>query len=65
MSVKVIYIAGVPASGKTTLFKRIRERLFSEATEFKFGKCLKALLSQLAKTKKEISSTNIMVKNNG
>ena len=39
MSVKVIYIAGVPASGKTTLFKRIRERLFSEATEFTFGKC--------------------------
>lgn len=39
MSVNVIYIAGVPASGKTTLFKRIREHLFNEATEFKFGKC--------------------------
>lgn len=39
MSAKVIYIAGVPASGKSTLFKLIRKHLFGEAKEFKHGKC--------------------------
>lgn len=39
MSAKVIYIAGVPASGKSTLFKMIRKHLFSESKEFKHGKC--------------------------
>lgn len=39
MSAKVIYLAGVPASGKSTLFKIIREHLFGEAKEFKYGKC--------------------------
>lgn len=38
MNTKVIFIAGVPASGKTTLFKRIREALFANPTEFKHGK---------------------------
>lgn len=38
MKAKVIYIAGVPASGKTTLFKRIRERFFTCSSEFKSGK---------------------------
>lgn len=38
MAVKVIYVAGVPACGKTTLFKRIREELFLNETEFKDGK---------------------------
>ena len=38
MNTKVIYVAGVPASGKTTLFKRIRERLFKECKKFKEGK---------------------------
>lgn len=38
MSVKVIYVAGVPATGKTTLFKQIRARLFPTFTEFKDGK---------------------------
>lgn len=39
MSTKVIYLAGVPASGKTTIFKRIRERLFTTCTDFKSGLC--------------------------
>lgn len=39
MAVKVIYIAGVPASGKSTLFKKIRACLFENATEFREGKC--------------------------
>lgn len=39
MSAKVIYIAGVPASGKTTLFKRIRQELFTSSEEVKHGKC--------------------------
>lgn len=38
MGVKVLFVAGVPASGKTTLFKRIREALFVDSTEFKNGK---------------------------
>ncbi len=38
MKTKVIFIAGVPASGKTTLFKRIRETLFVNHTDFKHGK---------------------------
>lgn len=38
MATKVIYIAGVPASGKSTMFKRVRELLFGDATEFKEGK---------------------------
>lgn len=38
MKTKVIFIAGVPASGKTTLFKRIRETLFTNCSEFKHGK---------------------------
>lgn len=39
MAVKTIYLAGVPASGKSTLFKMIRSQLFDEAKEFKDGKC--------------------------
>ncbi len=39
MAVKVIYIAGVPACGKSTLFKKIRSCLFEGATEFREGKC--------------------------
>lgn len=38
MAVKVIYIAGVPASGKSTLFKHVREHLFNGAVEFRKGK---------------------------
>lgn len=38
MAAKVIYIAGVPASGKSTLFRLVRQRLFDGATEFKEGK---------------------------
>ena len=38
MATKVIYIAGVPASGKSTLFKQVRQRLFEGATDFKEGK---------------------------
>ena len=38
MNTKVIFIAGVPASGKTTLFKRIREHFFGSFQEFKDGK---------------------------
>lgn len=38
MTTKVIFVAGVPATGKTTLFKRIRERLFKQCNEFKEGK---------------------------
>lgn len=37
-SVKTIYIAGVPASGKTTIFRKLREALFDGATEFMHGK---------------------------
>lgn len=39
MKVKTIYLAGVPASGKTTIFKRIREKLFVDAETLSFGKC--------------------------
>lgn len=38
MAVKVFFVAGVPACGKTTLFKRIREELFADCKEFKDGK---------------------------
>ena len=38
MAVKVFFIAGVPACGKTTLFKQIRVQLFSESKEFRDGK---------------------------
>lgn len=36
---KTIYLGGVPASGKSTLFRRIRGELFSHATAFKHGLC--------------------------
>lgn len=39
MAVKVVYVAGVPASGKSTLMKRVRALSFVNSTEFKFGKC--------------------------
>lgn len=39
MAVKTIYLAGVPASGKSTLFKMIRSQKFDGAKEFKDGKC--------------------------
>lgn len=39
MGVKVIYIAGVPASGKSTLFKELRDKFFATPSEFKEGKC--------------------------
>lgn len=39
MDAKVIYIAGVPASGKSTLFRLIRKHLFDGAKEFRIGKC--------------------------
>lgn len=39
MATKVIYIAGVPASGKSSLFKLIREELFGNASNFQQGKC--------------------------
>lgn len=35
---KVIYIAGVPASGKTTLFKKLRQKYLTGAKEFRRGK---------------------------
>lgn len=38
MAVRVIYVAGVPASGKSTLFKRLRLQYFNESTDFKVGK---------------------------
>lgn len=38
MTAKVIFVAGVPACGKTTLFKKIRESLFMDSKEFKQGK---------------------------
>lgn len=38
MAVKVIYIAGVPASGKTTLLKMVRNELFAGASSFREGK---------------------------
>lgn len=37
MSVRVLSIAGVPASGKTTLLWRLRSRIMSEATVFAHG----------------------------
>ena len=37
-SVKTIYVAGVPASGKTTIFRKLRQALFDGATEFRYGK---------------------------
>lgn len=39
MSARVIYIAGVPASGKSSLMKLVRENLFTDSTEFKHGLC--------------------------
>lgn len=50
MDAKAIYIAGVPASGKSTLFKLIRERLFEGAKEFRSGKC-KGIESKCGKYK--------------
>lgn len=38
MKIKVIFVAGVPASGKTTIFRKLREALFDGATEFMYGK---------------------------
>lgn len=38
MNAKVIFVAGVPASGKTTLFKELREKYFADSSEFKEGK---------------------------
>lgn len=38
MAVKVIYVAGVPASGKSTLMRRVREELLDGAAPFKEGK---------------------------
>lgn len=35
MNTKVIFLAGVPCSGKTTIFKRIRGKLFQDYTEIK------------------------------
>lgn len=37
MSVKVLYLAGVPASGKSSIFRKLRERYFTEPTEFTHG----------------------------
>ncbi|MCM1168918.1 MAG: P-loop-containing protein [Bacteroides sp.] len=37
MNAKCIYLAGVPASGKSTLFKRLRTELFQDAEPFKHG----------------------------
>lgn len=39
MSAKVIYIAGVPASGKSSLMKLVRDNLFADCKEFKHGLC--------------------------
>lgn len=39
MPARTIFIAGVPASGKSTLFKRIREELFNDSSAFKHGSC--------------------------
>ena len=38
MSVRVIYIAGVPASGKSSLLRQVRQALFEGAAEFREGK---------------------------
>lgn len=37
MSVRVLYLAGVPASGKSSIFRKLRERHFTEPTEFTHG----------------------------
>lgn len=39
MAVKVIYIAGVPASGKSSLMKLVRDNLLADSKEFKHGLC--------------------------
>lgn len=39
MAVKVVYIAGVPASGKSTMIKKLRSLLFGKDSAFKYGKC--------------------------
>lgn len=45
MRAKTIYIAGVPASGKTTLMRRIRKELFGDYTEVRHGSC-RAIVSE-------------------
>lgn len=37
MKAQLIYLAGVPASGKSTLFRRLRAEFFGNAVEFKHG----------------------------
>lgn len=37
MSVRVLYLAGVPASGKSSIFRRIRKKHFPTPTEFTHG----------------------------
>lgn len=37
MKARLLYLAGVPASGKSTLFKRLRADLFADAEEFRHG----------------------------
>ncbi len=38
-AVKTIYLGGVPASGKTTVFRAVRDALFPRATAFRHGLC--------------------------
>lgn len=38
-NVLTIYVGGVPASGKSTLFRRVRQELFARAADFKDGAC--------------------------
>lgn len=37
MTKRLIYLAGVPASGKSTLFRRLRKEFFTESKEFSHG----------------------------
>lgn len=39
MNVLTIYVGGVPASGKSTLFRCVRQRLFAHSADFKDGCC--------------------------
>ena len=39
MNVLTIYVGGVPASGKSTLFRCVRQRLFARSADFKEGSC--------------------------
>ena len=39
MNVLTIYVGGVPASGKSTLFRCVRQRLFARSADFKEGCC--------------------------